>query len=106
MEERTYNLDPANLLHEEGRDDVARQHCQTAQEADQVDEDVILLNSVQVAAMFLMLEGVVFHFTVDEILFLQIYRVIGRPWDMSYSVRKGVGSFVLCLLSLNSLQQR
>lgn len=64
----TYDLHPANLLHKECRDDVAWQHCQTAQKADQVDENVILPHAVQVAAMFVVLKGGVLHPTVNEFL--------------------------------------
>lgn len=73
----TYNPDPADLLHEEGGDDVAGQHGQTAQEADQVNENVVLLNSVQVAAMFVVLKGDILHLAVDELLLPQVYRVQG-----------------------------
>lgn len=42
----TYDLDPADLLHVERWDDIAWQHSQTAQEADQVNKYVVVLNSV------------------------------------------------------------
>lgn len=70
----TYDLDPANLVHEERRDDVAWQNSQTAQEANQVNQNVILLKCVQVAAMFVVLEGGVLHLTVDEPVLPQVYR--------------------------------
>ena len=42
----TYDLDPANLLHVECWDDIAWQHSQTAQEADQVNKYIVVLNNV------------------------------------------------------------
>lgn len=74
MRNITYNPDPADLLHEEGGDDVAGQHGQTAQETDQVNENVVLLKSVQVAAMFVVFKGGILHPAVDELLLPQVYR--------------------------------
>lgn len=68
----TYDLDSANLLHKECWDDVAWQNSHTAQEADQVDQMVILFESVQVAAMFVVLKGGVLHPTVDELVLLHV----------------------------------
>lgn len=68
----TYNLDSANLLHKECWDDVAWQNSHTAQEADQVDQMVILFECVQVATMFMVLKGGVLHPTVDELVLLQV----------------------------------
>lgn len=42
----TYYSDPSYLVHEKCRDDVARQHSQASQEADQVDYYVVLLQEV------------------------------------------------------------
>lgn len=94
----TYDLDPANLLHEERRDDVAWQNSQTAQEANQVNQNVILLKCVQVATVFVVLEGVVLHFTVDELVLPQVYR-IGRKPDIRWNFLKWVSfwtSFNIC----------
>ena len=70
--ERTYDFDPSYLIHEERRDDVARQHCEAAQEADQVDDDVVLLLEVEVAALLGVQEGGVLHAAVLELLLPQI----------------------------------
>ena len=68
----TYDLDPAEFLHEEGGHDVAWQHGQAAQEADQVDEDVVLLHRVQVTASLVFVPGHVLQFTVDEFVLPQV----------------------------------
>lgn len=68
----TYDLDSADLLYKECWDDVARQNSHTAQEADQVDQMVILFECVQVAAVFVLLKGGVLHHTVDEHVLLQV----------------------------------
>lgn len=70
----TYNSDSSYLVHEQGRDDVARQHSQTAQEADHVDHDVVLLLEVQMAALFRVEEGGVFHSTVFELFLPEVWR--------------------------------
>ena len=69
----TYDLDPADLLHEQGGHDVARQHGQAAQEADQVDEDVVLLRRVEVTASFVFVPGYVLQLTVDEFVLPQVW---------------------------------
>lgn len=70
----TYDSDPPYLVHEQRRDDVARQHSQTAQEADHIDDDVILLLEVQVTALLRVEEGGVLQSTFFEFFLPQIWR--------------------------------
>lgn len=70
----TYYSDSSYLVHEQCGDDVARQHSQTAQEADHVDDDVVLLLEVQMAALFRVEEGGVLHPTVFELLLPEVWR--------------------------------
>lgn len=69
----TYDSDPSDLVHEQRRDDVARQHSQTAQEADHIDDDVILLLEVQVTALLRVEEGGVLQSTFFEFFLPQIW---------------------------------
>lgn len=68
----TYNPDPSYLVHEKRRKDVARQHGQTAQEADHVDDNVVFLLEVQMAAFLGVEEGGVFHPTVFELFLPEV----------------------------------
>lgn len=70
----TYYPDPSYLVHEQCGDDVARQHSQTAKEADHVDDDVVLLLEVQMAALLRVEEGGVLHSTVFELLVPEVWR--------------------------------
>lgn len=89
----TYNLDSANFLHEECWDDVARQHSKTAQEADQVNENIVLLNNVQVAAMFVLLKGGILHFTVNKLLLPKVCR---EPDGIKHEMGHVESSWVIC----------
>lgn len=77
----TYYTDSSYLIHEQGREDVARQHSQAAQEADHVDDDVVFLLEVQVTAFLRVEEGGVFQPTVFELLLPQIWN--RRIWVKS-----------------------
>ena len=76
----TYDLDPAKLLHEEGRHDVARQHGHAAQEADQVNENIVLLLRVQVTVSFVFVPGYILQFTVDEFVLCQVWGEQEAGW--------------------------
>lgn len=71
---RTYDSDSPNLIHEQRWDDVAGQHSQTAQEADHVDDDVVLLIEVQMAAFLWVEEGGVLHLTVLKLFLPEVCR--------------------------------
>lgn len=68
----TDHLYPPNFVHEQCRDDVAWQHGQAAQEADQVDQKIIVLLKVDVAAFLLLHERAVDEPAVDEFVFVEI----------------------------------
>lgn len=62
----TYYSDSPYFVHEQRWDDVAGQHRQAPQEADHVDDDVVLLLEVQMAAFLRVEEGGVLHPAVFE----------------------------------------
>lgn len=66
------HLYPPDFVHEQCRDDVAWQHGQAAQEADQVDQKIIVLLKVDVAAFLLLHERAVDEPAVDEFVFVEI----------------------------------
>lgn len=62
----TYYSDSPYFVHEQRWDDVAGQHRQAPQEADHVDDDVVLLLEVKMAASLRVEEGGVLHPAVFE----------------------------------------
>lgn len=70
----TYYSDSSYLVHKQCWDDVARQHSQTAQEADHVDDYIVLLLEVQMAAFLWMEEGGVLHPTVFKLFMPEVWR--------------------------------
>lgn len=68
----TDHLYPPDFVHEQCRDDIAWQHGQAAQEADQVDEKIIVLLKVDVAAFLLVHERGVDEPAVDEFVLVEV----------------------------------
>lgn len=68
----TDHLYPPYFVHEQCRDDVTWQHGQAAQEADQIDQEIIVLLEVQVAAFLLLQKRAVYEPAVDEFVFVEI----------------------------------
>lgn len=68
----TYYSDSSYFVHEQCRDYVAWQHGQASQEADHVDDNVVLLQKVQMAAFLWVEEGGVLHSTVFKLLLPEV----------------------------------
>lgn len=69
----TDHLEPSHSIHEQGRDDVPRQHGQAAQEADEVNQEVVILLEVHVTALLLLQKGGVDKATVDELMLVEVW---------------------------------
>lgn len=69
----TYYSNSSYLVHEQCWDDVARQHSQTSQKADHIDDDVIFFLKVQMAAFLWVEEGSVFHSAVFELFLPEVW---------------------------------
>lgn len=69
----THHLDPSHSIHEQGRNDVPRQDRQTAKEANEVSQEVVILLEVHVAAFLLFQKGGVDKPTVDELMLVEVW---------------------------------
>lgn len=70
----TQHPQPSDLVHEQRRDDVARQHSQGAQETDKVDHVgiVIITDIAEQAAFFVVQESAVHELAVDQPILKEI----------------------------------
>lgn len=71
----TQHPQPANLVHEQRRDDVAWQHSQGAQETDKVDHVgiVVITDVTEQAALFVVQESAVDELGVDQPILEEIW---------------------------------
>lgn len=69
----TQHAQAADLVHEQGRDNVSGEHGQGAQEADKVDHvGVVVVAEVQLAALLVVQECAVHHPAIDELVLKEI----------------------------------
>lgn len=72
-EQLTNHLESSDSVHEQGRNYVPRQDRQAAKEADKVNQKIIVLLKVHVAALFLLQEGRVDKPTVNELVLVEVW---------------------------------
>lgn len=71
-EQLTNHLESSNSVHEQGRNYVPRQDREAAEEADEVNQKIIVLFKVHVAALLLLQKGGIDKPTVDELVFVEV----------------------------------
>lgn len=69
----TNHLESSDSVHEQGRNYVPRQDRQAAQEADKVNQKIVVLFKVHVAALLLPQEGGIDKPAVNELVFVEVW---------------------------------
>lgn len=71
-EQLTNHLESSDSVHEQGRNYVPRQDRQAAEKADEVNQKIVVLLKVHVAALLLLQKGRVDEAAVNELVLVQV----------------------------------
>lgn len=72
-EQLTNHLESSDSVHEQGRNYVPRQDRQAAEKADKVNQKIVVLLKVHVAALLLIQKGGVDEVTVNELVLIEVW---------------------------------